>query len=92
MKYLIYGHQHSTALLMAMWREVHGRVSRWFVPRHQRAHRASQVRRWIPLVVLCLSLVVQGVLLYIMGELIDLCISLMELWAELARKHMELTL
>ena len=46
----------------------------------------------LPLIVFCLSLVVQAVLIWLLGELVDLSISLMELWAELARKHLELTL
>ena len=41
---------------------------------------------------LLLGLVVQVVLLWVAGYLIDLSISLMELWAELAQKHLELTL
>jgi hypothetical protein len=35
---------------------------------------------------------VQLILIYWLGELIDLSVSLMEVWAELARKHLELTL
>lgn len=41
---------------------------------------------------LFLGLLMQVVLLFVAGYLIDLGISLMELWAELARKHLELTL
>lgn len=41
---------------------------------------------------LCLALLVQVVLVLVVGYLIDLSISLMDLWVELARKHMELTL
>lgn len=40
---------------------------------------------------LLVGLVVQVVLLFVAGYLIDLAISLMELWTELARKHLELT-
>jgi len=54
--------------------------------------RRRAIRRWAPLVLVCLSLVVQAVLVYVTAELVDLCISLMELWAELARKHLEITL
>lgn len=43
-------------------------------------------------VLLLLGLLLQVVLLFVAGYLIDLGISLMELWAELARKHLELTL
>lgn len=41
---------------------------------------------------LLLGLVVQGVLLLVVAYLCDLSISLMELWADLARKHLEITL
>lgn len=50
---------------------------------------ASPGARWL---LMLLGLVVQGVLLWLMWELVDLCISLMEVWAELARKHLELML
>lgn len=43
-------------------------------------------------VLLLVGLVLQGALVLLAGYLIDLSISLMELWAELARKHLELTL
>ena len=49
-------------------------------------------KRGLAYAALILGLVVQLVLLWLLGELIDLAISLMELWAELARKHLELTL
>jgi hypothetical protein len=38
------------------------------------------------------SLGVQVLLLWMVGEVIDLYVSAVELWAELARKHLELTL
>lgn len=41
---------------------------------------------------LCVGLVAQLAALVYLGYLVDLCISLMELWADLARKHLELTL
>jgi hypothetical protein len=39
-----------------------------------------------------LVLLSQIVLLCVAFYLVDLCIALMELWAQLARKHLELTL
>jgi hypothetical protein len=33
-----------------------------------------------------------GSCLYVGGELVDLYVSSIELWAELARKHLEITL
>ena len=43
-------------------------------------------------VVLILLMMLQMVLLWLLGLMVDLCVSLMELWVELARKHLELTL
>lgn len=54
-------------------------------------HR-PRVRRILHTVLICLGLVVQGLLLLTAAYLIDLALSLMELWALLARKHLELTL
>jgi hypothetical protein len=47
---------------------------------------------WTRVVVLILLTMLQVFLLWLVGELIDLSISLMELWSELARKHLEITL
>lgn len=50
------------------------------------------VRYAVSWALLSLGLVMQLLLLWLAGYLIDLAISLMELWAELARKHLEITL
>ena len=95
MRYLVYAHQHNTALLMALWRWVHGLVAGWFSPDEPGGRGTRRRRSWAHLTgaaVIIVALVVQVVLVCVVGELIDLCISLMELWAELARKHLELTL
>lgn len=44
---------------------------------------------WLLLLV---GFIVQLVVVAMVYELVDLTISLMEVWAELARKHLELTL
>lgn len=54
-------------------------------------HR-PQVRRILQTCLIVLGLVVQMVLMLTVAYLCDLAISLMELWADLARKHLELTL
>lgn len=51
--------------------------------------RARRVGAYLALLV---GLVVQGILLLTVAYLCDLALSLMELWADLARKHLELTL
>jgi len=60
------------------------RVSRLFL--------SAGVRAGLMRLLLLLGLLMQVVLLLVASYLIDLGISLMELWAELARKHLELTL
>jgi hypothetical protein len=34
----------------------------------------------------------QLVLLWLLGQMVELCLALMEVWLELARKHLEITL
>lgn len=41
---------------------------------------------------LLVGFLVQAVLVYLVWQVVDLSISLMEVWAELARKHLELVL
>ena len=47
------------------------------------------VAKWLLLLV---GFAVQLVLIHMVSELVDLSVSLMEIWAELARKHLEITL
>lgn len=47
---------------------------------------------WTRVVVLILLTMFQMVLLWLLGQMVDLCISIAELWLELARKHLEITL
>ena len=49
-------------------------------------------RACILLALALLGLAVELVLMFIAFYLVDLSISLMELWADLARKHLEITL
>ena len=61
----------------------------------------TRLRLWVPAFLtqallirigLIVGLMVQMVLLWLLGELVSLCISLFEVWAELAAKHLEITL
>lgn len=47
------------------------------------------VAHWL---LLSLGIALQFIVVGMVYELVDLCISLAELWTELARKHLELTL
>jgi hypothetical protein len=53
--------------------------------------RLALARYWRVFLVIT-GVVVQVVLTLLMWQLVDLTIGLMELWVELARKHLELTL
>ena len=53
--------------------------------------RSLAVRYWRVALVL-VGFLVQVVLTVLMWQLVDLTISLMEVWAELARKHLEIVL
>jgi hypothetical protein len=55
------------------------------------AIRAFRRVAWLKLVLL-VGLVVQAALVMLVWELVDLSIGLMEVWLELARKHLEITL
>lgn len=52
----------------------------------------TQGRRILIAGLVVFTLVVEFIMLYTLAELVELCISLMELWTELARKHLEITL
>jgi len=59
------------------------------------AARAFVRLHWARMVVwllLLLGFAVQLVVVSMVWELVDLSVSLMEVWAELARKHLEITL
>lgn len=67
------------------------RALRTFPPRSVQGLRAFLVNHWRGVLVMA-GAVVQVVLTVMMWQLVDLCIALMEVWAELARKHLELVL
>jgi hypothetical protein len=57
-----------------------------------RLFSSPRIRRLSAYVLLLVGLVVQGVIILTAMYLVDLSISLMELWAELARQHLRITL
>jgi len=54
--------------------------------------RQPHIRRALHTCLIVVGLVVQMVLMLTVAYLCDLALSLMELWADLARKHLELTM
>jgi hypothetical protein len=74
------------------WRGLLFVVAGQLLARAGQLSRSQTARRSAYLVLLLVGLVGQGLLLLTAAYLIDLSVSLMELWAELARKHLEITL
>jgi hypothetical protein len=70
---------------------VRERVARFNFPRSAGPYVRLHARAFVLWFLLAAAAAAQLVALYALGELIDLCVSLMEVWAELARKHLELT-
>ena len=74
---------------------VRERAARFFSP--ERSGRScvpsrQRILRTIVHIYVVVLVIANGLLLYLGGELVDLYVSSVELWAELARKHLELTL
>ena len=92
MKHLVYGHNlvrpFTVVLLCWIWTTLR-RILRPLVIR-LRVNRSWRI--WGPWVIWIALLVIQGVMLYTLAQLVELCILLMEVWAELAAKHLEITL
>lgn len=91
--------------VLASWKERDARISSlWLGPLLIRAFRRLWVlvrampttwpvwRKWLLVLMWLLGLVVQVVLVWLAGALVDLCISLMEVWLQLAEKHLEILL
>lgn len=57
-----------------------------------RTARSQRLRAVLGPLLLTLGLLVQVVLVCMAGYLVDLSISLVDLWLELARKHLEITM
>jgi hypothetical protein len=95
MKYLPYGHTTSTSLLRALVGMLWQRTARMLSPTVARAVAVSKsphARQLAAIVLLVAGLLLQLLLVLVVAYLIDLSISLMDLWVELARKHLEITL
>lgn len=88
-------HQKRASPLQTCWRWCLGLVVLMLSPMQNRP-RGTQGPQRVSIsagaLVLVLAIGIEAAALWWLAYLIDLCISLMEVWAELARKHLELTL
>lgn len=91
MKHLVYLHQNLRPHIQVLFSWIHGQVTHWLVSLVgglSLIRRRPYLLRWAGVV---LSLVVQGVMLWMLAELIELWILGMEVWAELATYHFAMT-
>ena len=92
MKHLVYLHQNLRPHIQVLFSWIHRQVTHWLAPlagRLSLTRRRLIILRWAGV---ALTLVIQAVMLWMLAELVELCILLMEVWAELAAKHLEITL
>lgn len=92
MKNLVYLHEQLRPHILVMFAWILRAVTHWLVflvGRLSLIRRRPGLLRWVAVAI---ALGVQGVMLYLLAEFIELSISLMEVWAELAAKHLEITL
>ena len=91
MKHLVYGHilvrPFTVVLLCWIWTT----LGRLIGPLISRPAVNRWLRRWGLWIAWLASLVIQGVMLLKLFELVELCILLMEVWAELASHHLAMT-
>lgn len=74
------------------WRGLLYVIAAQSLARAGRLFRSRRVRVIAAHILLLLGLVVQGALILTVAYLVDLSVSLMELWAELAAQHLRITL
>jgi hypothetical protein len=92
MKLLLYSHERVLSLAGAAFSWLYGRVVSWADQHRTLAPRGTRTRRLLSVGFVVVVLVAEAVMLVMLAQLVDLCLSLMEVWAELAAKHLEITL
>lgn len=92
MEPLQYQHQKSRSLIASWAGWLSKKEAVHASPKHVRPFSFALVSRIVTWTAVAVGMVAQLLLLWLAGELVDLYVSSVELWAELARKHLELTL
>jgi hypothetical protein len=92
MKYLSYRHQSVPPMVVVWYRVLREAIGRRLDSGTRRPALSRRRRRMLWKVAGLLALAVQVVLILVAQQLVELSISLMEVWAELAAKHLEISL
>jgi hypothetical protein len=91
MKQLPYLHSNVPPIVVVWYRLTHELVGRLYRSVTTRPALSRPRRHLLIAVGVVFSLLVQGFELWLLAQLVDLCIDLMEVWAELATYHFALT-
>jgi hypothetical protein len=91
MKQLLYSHERVLSLAEVAYSWLYRAIVRLVAACLRGVPAGGRCRRYLVAGAVVLTLVIEAVMIYLLAELVDLSISLMELWAELARKHLEIT-
>lgn len=89
MSHLPYSHAIAPPLTVVMFRAIVRWLRRLIGPALSRLMPAGNGRHWITVSLWLLGLLVQVILLVILKEVVELCISLFELWAFLAGEFVD---
>lgn len=92
MKYLIYGHRSVPPLVVVVFRFLREAIGRRLSSGTRRPALSPERRQFLWRLAAIIALVVQVVLIVLVQQLVDLSLDLMEVWAELAAKHLEIVL
>lgn len=84
MKHLLYTHSRVRSLMSGLWALIWAIVSSRLRPVLVRMLPGRRNRRLISSVLVIVGLVAQAFMIVLLAELVDLCISLYELWAYMA--------
>lgn len=92
MRYLRYTHELLTPLIVVGTRFLLQFLRRRMLPLVGRLFPSPAGYRIIGRILTIVAIIVQVIALVLLAELVELSISLMELWTLLAQKHLEITL
>lgn len=92
MKYILYTHQLLRPLIVQAYLWTYNKISSLITKSGYLPRWSPPAQRRIHLVAMLCALSAQIVLIWLVHGLVGLCLSVVELYVELANKHLEITL